>query len=65
MWADDVDGDLARIVREINKGFRPQQVTTAQRDLLTSLYNGKIVYNVTTNKLNVYTTSGWEEIQSS
>ena len=64
MWADDIDSDLARIIREINRGFHPQRFTTSQRDLLTSLYLGKIIYNMTTNKLNVYTNLGWQEIQS-
>lgn len=64
-WVHDVDTDLGNIIREINKGFRPQQVTTAQRDALTNLFNGKIIFNTSTNKLNVYTPGGWEQITSS
>jgi len=64
-YVDDVDADLNNIIREINRGFRPLQVTTAQRDALTNIYNGLVVYNTTTNKINIYTIGGWEEVTSS
>lgn len=64
-WVHDVDADLSNIIHELNKGFRPTQMTTAQRDSLTNLFNGLLIYNKTTNKLNVYTANGWEAITSS
>lgn len=60
----DVDTDIQSIVRAINLGFRPMNLTSTERDALTDLFLGKIIYNTTTNKLNVYTGS-WEEITSS
>ena len=63
-YITDVDTDLANIVRAINAGFKPKRVTTAQRDALTNLFWGLIIYNVSTHKLNVYTANGWEQITS-
>ena len=45
------------------KGFLPPRMTTAQRDAITSVPAGLMIYNTTTNKLNVYTTA-WEIITS-
>jgi hypothetical protein len=45
------------------KGFLPPRMTTAQRDAITSVPAGLMIYNTTTNKLNVYTTA-WEAITS-
>lgn len=39
------------------------QYTTAERDALTDVPEGKLIYNTTTNKANIYTGS-WEEITS-
>lgn len=63
-YLTDVDTDLANIVRSINSGFKPPRMTTAQRNALTNLFPGMVIYNVSTNKLNVYTTA-WEQITSS
>jgi hypothetical protein len=45
------------------QGFLPPRMTTAQRDAITSVPAGLMIYNTTTNKLNVYTTA-WEAITS-
>jgi hypothetical protein len=44
-------------------GFLPPRMTTVQRDAITSVPAGLMIYNTTTNKLNVYTTA-WEAITS-
>lgn len=44
-------------------GFLPPRMTTVQRDAIATPAAGLIVYNSTTNKLNVYTTA-WEAITS-
>lgn len=62
-YINDVDTDLSNIIRAINAGFRPVRMTTSQRNSLTNTFPGLIIYNVTTNKLNVYTTT-WETITS-
>lgn len=38
--------------------------TTTQRDALTGMVAGDLIVNTTTNKLNFYTGSAWEEITS-
>jgi len=45
------------------KGFLPPRMTTTQRDAITSPPAGLMIYNTTTNKLNVYTTA-WEAVTS-
>ena len=45
------------------KGFLPPRMTTGQRDSISSPIAGLIIYNVTTNKINVYT-SAWEAVTS-
>lgn len=48
-----------------NLGFLPPTMTTTQRDAISSPASGLIVYNTTTNKINVRTASSWEEVTSS
>jgi hypothetical protein len=43
---------------------RLNRLTSTERDALTPLA-GMFIYNETTNKLNVYTGSAWEEVTSS
>lgn len=43
--------------------FMPPRMTTTQRDAVASPTAGMVVYNSTTNKLNVYTTA-WEAVTS-
>lgn len=44
------------------KAFVPTRMTTTQRDALTGVA-GMVIFNTTTNKLNVFTT-GWEAVTS-
>ena len=46
------------------KGFLPPRMTTTQRDAITSVPAGLMVYNTTTNKLNFYNGSAWEAVTS-
>lgn len=45
------------------KGFLPPRMTEVQRDAIATPAAGLLIYNTTTNKLNVYTTT-WEVITS-
>lgn len=45
------------------KPFMPPRMTTTQRDAVASPTAGMMIYNTSTNKLNVYTTA-WEAITS-
>lgn len=45
------------------KGALLPRMTTTQRDAISSPATGLIVYNTTTNKLNIFTTA-WEEVTS-
>lgn len=45
------------------QGFLPPRMTTVQRDAIASPVAGLVVYNTSTNKLNVFTTV-WETITS-
>lgn len=45
------------------KAFMPPRMTGTQRDAIPSPTAGMVIYNTSTNKLNVYTT-GWEAVTS-
>lgn len=45
-----------------NKKFKLPQYTTATRDAITSPENGELIYNTTTNKVQVRTPSGWQDL---
>jgi len=45
------------------QGFLPPRMTTTQRDAISSPAAGLVIYNTTTNKLNVFTTA-WEAVTS-
>lgn len=47
-----------------NGTISPASYTTTARNALTNLAAGQIVYNTSTNKLNVYTGSAWEAVTS-
>jgi len=51
-------------VNSTTKGFLPPRMTTVQKNAITSLAAGMIVYDTTLNKLCIYTTA-WETITSS
>jgi len=46
------------------RGFLPPRMTTAQRDAITSVPAGLMIYNTTTNKLNFYNGTAWEAVTS-
>ena len=46
------------------QGFLPPRMTTAQRDAITSVPAGLMIYNISTNKLNFYNGSAWEAVTS-
>lgn len=46
------------------KGFLPPRMTTAQRDAISNPAAGLMVYNTTTNKLNVFNGKTWEAVNS-
>jgi hypothetical protein len=45
--------------------FYPPVVTTSQRNSISGMTKGAMVFNSTTNKLNVYNGSAWEVVTSS
>jgi hypothetical protein len=49
-------------ITSTTKGFLPPRMTTAQRDAISSPAEWLIVYNTTTDKLNTYSWSAWEEV---
>jgi len=49
-------------VTSTTKGFLPPRLSTEQRDAISSLTPGLIIYNTTTNCLNFYTGSNWHEV---
>jgi hypothetical protein len=58
-------GQQLNKTREILVYFQAPRYTTTDRDLLKTPRQGQIVFNITTNKLNVYNGSSWEQITSS
>ena len=46
------------------QGFLPPRMTTTQRNAISSPAAGLIIYNTSTNKLNVFTGSAWEQVTS-
>ena len=46
------------------KGFLPPKMTTTQRDAISSPPSGLVIFNTTTNKLNVRGASAWEAVTS-
>jgi len=47
------------------QGFLPPRMTTTQRDAIASPVAGLMAYNTSTNKLNFYNGSAWEQVTSS
>jgi hypothetical protein len=46
------------------QGFLPPRMTTAQRNAISTPPAGLMIYNTSTNKLNVRTASSWEAVTS-
>jgi hypothetical protein len=55
---------VALDVISTTKAFRPSCMTTVQRDAISGPATGSMVYNTSTNKLNVYTGATWEVVTS-
>ena len=51
-------------VTSTTKGFLPPRMTTTQRTAIASPPAGLMIYNTTSNKLNVYNGTAWEVITS-
>jgi hypothetical protein len=51
-------------VDSTTRGFLPPRMTTAQRDAITSVPAGLMIYNTSTNKLNFFNGSAWEAVTS-
>lgn len=54
----------ALTVTSTTQGFLPPRMTGVQRDAISAPTAGLVIYNSTTNKLNVYTGAAWEAITS-
>jgi hypothetical protein len=50
-------------VQSTTRGFLPPRMTTAQRNAIVAPAEGLMIYNLTTHKLNVFTTV-WEQVTS-
>lgn len=50
-------------LQSTTRGFLLPRMTTTQRNAITSPVAGLVIYNTTTNKINVYTTA-WEQVTS-
>lgn len=46
-------------VNSTSKGLLPPRMTTVQRDLITTPAAGLIIFNITTNSLQLYNGTGW------
>lgn len=51
-------------LESVTKGFLPPRMTEVQRDAISSAAEGLIIFNTTSNKLNVYASATWQEITS-
>lgn len=61
--AGTVHASAAVEIRTTTRGFLLPRMTTTERDAIASPAAGLIIYNTTTNKLNVFTTV-WEQVTS-
>lgn len=57
------DADAILDLTSTTKAFLPPRMTSTQRDAIPTPTAGMVIYNATTNKLNVYTTA-WEAVTS-
>jgi hypothetical protein len=56
------DSKAALDVTSTTKGFLPPRMTTAERDAIVSPTAGLVLYNSTTNKLQVRTNTAWADL---
>ena len=52
-------------VSSTTKGFLPPRMTTAERNAITAPADGLIIFNTTTNGVEIKTTSGWISLSAS
>jgi hypothetical protein len=52
-------------VSSTTKGFLPPRITAAQRDAIASPAAGLVIFNNTTNAMNLYTGSAWVSLTTS
>lgn len=55
---------LKGIFSQLSGTFDLPSYTTAERDALTGMDGGSVIFNDTTNKLNFYTGAAWEAVTS-
>ncbi len=48
----------------VSAGLRVPLLTTTQRDALTEVEQGLVIFNTTTQKLNVRVSAAWEAVTS-
>lgn len=60
-----IDASALLELSSTTKGFRLMNMTTTQRDAISSPAAGLTIYNSTTNKQNFYNGSAWEVVTSS
>ena len=65
LGATSPDGSAILDLTSTTKGLLLPRMTTPQRNAISSPVSGLLIYNTTTNKLNVYTASSWEAVTSS
>ena len=59
---DGAQPDSLFSINSTTKGFLPPRMTTIQRGNIPSPSFGLVIYNTTTNKLNLYNGTTWEEV---
>jgi len=60
----NADPSAALEVNSTTKGFLPPRMTATQRDAIASPATGLVIYNTSTNKLNLYIIDTWLEVTS-
>ena len=51
-------------ITSLDKGFLPPRMDTAARDLIVAPAAGLLIYNITTNKLNYYNGTSWQDVET-
>ena len=57
----NVNGNIKADTIDATQGFMPPRMTSQQRDAITNLSMGLIIYNTTSNCLNFYNGVNWNE----
>lgn len=61
---DAPHASAASQVDSTTQGFLLPRMTTTQRNAIASPAAGLVIYNTTTNKINVRVAAAWEEVTS-